>query len=54
MKAKLISLTLLNPNGLIHLPESHVISPFGGARHHSGVDHKDASNDNICAALMVW
>ena len=33
------------------LPESHVISPFGGARHHSGVDLKTHPNDNICAAF---
>lgn len=33
------------------LPGSHVISPFGGARHHSGVDLKTHPNDNICAAF---
>jgi murein DD-endopeptidase MepM/ murein hydrolase activator NlpD len=33
------------------LPESHVISPFGGARHHPGVDLKTHPNDNICAAF---
>lgn len=33
------------------LPESHVISPFGGARNHSGVDLKTHPNDNICAAF---
>jgi len=33
------------------LPGSHVISPFGGARHHSGIDLKTRPNDNICAAF---
>lgn len=33
------------------LPGSHVISPFGGARHHPGVDLKTHPNDNICAAF---
>lgn len=33
------------------LPGSHVISPYGGARHHSGVDLKTRPNDNICAAF---
>ena len=32
------------------LPGSHVISPYGGARHHSGVDIKTKPNDNILAA----
>ena len=33
------------------LPGSHVISPFGGARHHPGVDLKTRPNDNICSAF---
>lgn len=33
------------------LPGSHVISPFGGARHHSGVDIKTKPNDKILAAF---
>lgn len=33
------------------LPGSHVISPFGGSRHHSGVDIKTKPNDNILAAF---
>ena len=33
------------------LPGSHVISPYGGARHHSGVDIKTKPNDNILAAF---
>jgi Membrane proteins related to metalloendopeptidases len=33
------------------LPGSHVISPFGGARHHPGIDLKTRPNDNICATF---
>lgn len=33
------------------LPGSHVISPFGGARHHPGVDIKTKPNDQILAAF---
>lgn len=33
------------------LPGCHVISPYGGARHHSGVDLKTRPNDNIYAAF---
>ncbi len=33
------------------LPGSHVISPYGRARHHSGVDIKTKPNDNILAAF---
>lgn len=33
------------------LPGSHVISPYGGGRHHSGVDIKTKPNDNILAAF---
>lgn len=33
------------------LPGCHVISPYGGARHHSGVDLKTHPNDNIYAAF---
>jgi len=33
------------------LPGSHVISPFGGRRGHSGVDIKTKPNDNILAAF---
>ena len=33
------------------LPGSHVISPYGGARHHSGVDIKTIPNDKILAAF---
>ncbi|MFB9897910.1 M23 family metallopeptidase [[Hallella] seregens] len=33
------------------LPGSHVISPYGGARHHSGVDIKTRPNDNVLAAF---
>jgi len=33
------------------LPGSHVISPYGGRRHHSGVDLKTKPNDNILAAF---
>lgn len=33
------------------LPGSHVISPYGGRRRHSGVDLKTKPNDNILAAF---
>ena len=33
------------------LPGSHVISPYGGRRGHSGVDIKTKPNDNILAAF---
>lgn len=33
------------------LPGSHVISPYGGARHHAGVDIKTKPNDKIYAAF---
>ena len=33
------------------LPGSHVISPYGGKRRHSGVDIKTRANDNILAAF---
>lgn len=33
------------------LPGSHVISPYGGRRHHSGVDVKTRPNDRILAAF---
>lgn len=33
------------------LPGSHVISPYGGRRHHGGVDIKTKPNDNILAAF---
>jgi murein DD-endopeptidase MepM/ murein hydrolase activator NlpD len=33
------------------LPGSHVISPYGGARHHAGVDIKTRPNDKIYAAF---
>lgn len=33
------------------LPGSHVISPYGGRRNHSGVDIKTKPNDNIYAAF---
>ncbi len=33
------------------LPGSHVISPYGGKRHHPGVDIKTRPNDNIVAAF---
>lgn len=33
------------------LPNSHVISPYGGKRTHSGVDIKTKPNDNIVAAF---
>lgn len=33
------------------LPESHVISPYGGSRRHSGVDIKTVPNDEILAAF---
>lgn len=33
------------------LPGSHVISPYGGSRHHSGVDIKTRPNDNVLAAF---
>ena len=33
------------------LPGSHVISPYGGKRHHPGVDIKTCPNDNIVAAF---
>ena len=33
------------------LPDAHVISPYGGARRHSGVDLKTKPNDEIYAAF---
>ncbi len=33
------------------LPGSHVISPYGGRRRHSGVDIKTKANDNVLAAF---
>ena len=33
------------------LPDAKVISPYGGARHHSGVDLKTKPNDEIVAAF---
>ena len=33
------------------LPGAHVISPYGGRRHHSGVDIKNKPNDKIVAAF---
>jgi murein DD-endopeptidase MepM/ murein hydrolase activator NlpD len=33
------------------LPGSHVISPYGGRRNHSGVDVKTCPNDKILAAF---
>jgi murein DD-endopeptidase MepM/ murein hydrolase activator NlpD len=33
------------------LPGSHVISPYGGRRHHAGVDIKTRPNDEILAAF---
>lgn len=33
------------------MPGSHVISPYGGARHHGGVDIKTKPNDKIVAAF---
>lgn len=33
------------------LPDARVISPYGGARRHSGVDLKTKPNDEICAAF---
>lgn len=33
------------------LPGSHVISPYGGCRHHAGVDIKTRPNDDILAAF---
>ena len=33
------------------LPGSHVISPYGGSRHHSGIDLKTRPNDRIVAAF---
>lgn len=33
------------------LPGSHVISPYGGRRHHGGVDVKTCPNDKILAAF---
>lgn len=33
------------------LPEAKVISPFGGGRHHSGIDLKTKANDNILAVF---
>lgn len=33
------------------LPNSHVISPFGGRRRHSGVDIKTVPNDKVLAAF---
>ncbi len=47
-----INLSNLNPGEWCYpLPGSHVISPYGGGRHHSGVDIKTCPNDKILAAF---
>jgi murein DD-endopeptidase MepM/ murein hydrolase activator NlpD len=47
-----INLANFNPNEWsFPLPGSHVISPYGGKRGHSGVDIKTKPNDNILAAF---
>lgn len=33
------------------LPNSHIISPYGGKRNHSGIDIKTKPNDNVLAAF---
>ncbi len=47
-----INLANLNPGEWCYpLPGSHVISPYGGGRHHAGVDIKTRPNDKILAAF---
>lgn len=47
-----LDLTLLRKSEWAYpLPGSHIISPYGGARHHAGVDLKTRANDNIVAAF---
>lgn len=47
-----INLSDFNPGDWCYpLPGSHVISPYGGGRHHSGVDIKTRPNDKILAAF---
>lgn len=47
-----LNLSNFNPGDWCYpLPGSHVISPYGGGRHHSGVDIKTKPNDNILAAF---
>ena len=47
-----INLANLSPDEWSYpLPGSHVISPYGGKRGHSGVDIKTKPNDNILAAF---
>jgi len=47
-----MNLANLSPNEWSYpLPGSHVISPYGGKRGHSGVDIKTKPNDNILAAF---
>ena len=51
-KVVTINLALLPPTKWAYpLPGSHVISPYGGSRHHSGVDIKTVPNDKILAAF---
>ena len=51
-KPVVINLADLNPAKWAYpLPNSHVISPFGGKRRHSGVDIKTVPNDKILAAF---
>lgn len=47
-----IDLSLIeNSHWAYPLPGSHVISPYGGRRHHPGVDIKTCPNDRILAAF---
>lgn len=51
-KVVVINLAELDPTKWAYpLPNSHVISPFGGSRRHSGVDIKTVPNDKILAAF---
>lgn len=51
-KVVVINLSELEPTKWAYpLPGSHVISPFGGRRGHSGVDIKTVPNDKILAAF---
>jgi murein DD-endopeptidase MepM/ murein hydrolase activator NlpD len=51
-KVVVINLAELDPKSWAYpLPNSHVISPFGGRRRHSGVDIKTVPNDKILAAF---
>ena len=51
-KVMVINLAELDPSTWAYpLPGSHVISPFGGRRGHSGVDIKTVPNDKILAAF---